>query len=64
MSNHFLEQQLEQADKLIEKLNADRRPYMQDYRIVSRINRKLTKARAAKRELLKRIQEYNEGVGK
>lgn len=63
MSNHFLQQQIEQADKMIAQLTEQKKPYMREFKIVSRINRKLTKARREKRALLERLRQFNEGVG-
>ncbi len=59
MTNDFIQRQIEQADKMIAQLTEQKKPYMKEYRIVSRINRKLTKVRREKRGLLHRIQQEN-----
>lgn len=47
----YLLKQIDSANAMEKALMEEKRPYMREYRIVSRINRKLAKIRQEKRRL-------------
>jgi hypothetical protein len=59
MSKQYLEQQLELANEMENKLTVEVRPYLHDYKIAARIKRKIAKIRKVKREFESKLSEEN-----